>query len=350
MKKKDLFKKVIALSSAAVLFSTMTAGCGSSSASSASTASSAVSSGAVSAVSSASTAASGSTKNIGYVNLADTDVFCMARETALNTLIEGTNYKVTYTDGNNDNQKQIDQTNAFLAKGVDGLILVPSDSAAIVPAITAANAANVPVICFGIKASSGNFTFVGSDSYEAGKMQADFMAEKLPQGAKILYCAGTAGLEHSALRRSGFQEELKAKGRDDIQILEDQDCDYVKDKAMQTCDAWIQTYSDGKGGVTFNAIVCANDQMALGCMESLKGAGVLTSGGEVLITGIDGTDDAIKAVADGYMAQTVLQDAAGQAKAAFEVMQKLVNGEKTDSEVIVPFQSITKDNVAQYEK
>lgn len=48
-----------------------------------------------------------------------------------------------------------------------------------------------------------------------------------------------------------------------------------------------------------------------GAVESLKGAGLLTNAGEILITGVDGSDDGLKAVADGYMCQTVLQDAAG---------------------------------------
>lgn len=164
--------------------------------------------------------------NIGYVNLVDTDVFCMARESALTTELDGTGYSVSFADGSNDNQKQIDQTNAFLAKGVDALILVPADSDAIAPAISAANSNGTPVICLGIKANSG----------------------------------------------------------------------------------------------------------------------------EILITSVDGSDDGIQAVADGYMCQTVLQDAAGQAKAAHEVLEKLKNGETPDKEVIVPFQSITKDNVADYQK
>ena len=85
-------------------------------------------------------------------------------------------------------------------------------------------------------------------------------------------------------------------------------------------------------------------------LESLKGAGLLTNAGEILITGVDGSDDGLKAVKDGYMCQTVLQDAAGQAKAAHEVLEKLKNGETPDKEVIVPFQSITKDNVDEYLK
>lgn len=289
------------------------------------------------------------TFNIGYVNLADTDTFCMARETALTAELAGTDFSVSYTDGNNDNQKQIDQTNAFLAKGVDALILVPADSDAIGPAISAANSNGTPVICLGIKANSGDFTYIGSENYDAGYMQGEYMASLLPENANVLYCAGTAGLQHSADRRQGFQEALAAAGRDDVTILADQDGDYVKDEAMRICDAWIQTYSDGAGGVSFDAIICANDQMALGCMESLKGAGVLTSAGEVLISGVDGTDEAIAAVAEGFMAQTVLQDAPGQAAACHTVLQQIVNGETIETEVIVPFQSITADNVADYQ-
>lgn len=132
-------------------------------------------------------------------------------------------------------------------------------------------------------------------------------------------------------------------------FLADQDGDYVKDEAMRICDAWIQTYASG-GKADFDAVVCANDQMALGAVESLKGAGLLTNAGEILITGVDGSDDGLKAVKDGYMCQTVLQDAAGQAKATHEVLEKLKNGETPDKEVIVPFQSITKDNVDEYLK
>ena len=138
--------------------------------------------------------AGGDGMKIGYVNLADTDVFCMARESALTAELEGTGYSVSFSDGNNDNQKQIDQTNAFLAKGVDALILVPADSDAIAPAISAANSNGTPVICLGIKANSGDFTFVGSENYDSGHMQGEYMAENLPQGAKVLYLAGTAGL------------------------------------------------------------------------------------------------------------------------------------------------------------
>ena len=220
----------------------------------------------------------------------------------------------------------------------------------IIPAIQNANNKGTPTICFGIKANGGDFIFVGSNSYDAGHMQGELMAEMLPENAKVCYLAGTAGLEHSILRRQGFQEALAEAGRDDVEIIEDQDAQYTKAKAMEKVDAWVQKYADGKGGVTFDAVVAANDQMALGAVESLKGANILKGNNEILISGIDGTPDGVAAVANGYMVQTVLQDAAGQAKAGLEAVDKIMAGEQIPgNEIMVPFVNITQDNVADFQ-
>ncbi len=337
-------KKCIAMALSGMMALSALAGCGST----AETTDTAAG-GADAAAATDSAAAQGAT--IGYVNLADTDVFCMARETAFKTSAEEAGYTVEFTDGNNDVQKQIDQAKSFIAKGVDLLILVPCDAAGIVPAIQEANNANIPVILFGIDASGADtlsYTFIGSPNYDAGYMQGEYFAAQLPQDASVCYLAGTAGLDHSAARRDGLKAALEEKGRSDITILDDQDGDYVKDEGMRITQAWIQKYGAGSGTVQFSAVIAANDQMALGAMEALKGANVLTNAGEVMISGVDGTADGIQAVKDGFMAQTVLQDAPGQATAAVDAIQKILAGEDAGKEVMVPFVSITKDNVDQY--
>lgn len=301
--------------------------------------------------SSSGSADSGAAAKIGFVNEANTDVFDNTRMTALQTLADEVGgYNIEYSDANLDIQKQIDQANTFLSKNVDVLMLVPCDSDGIIPAIQNANNKGTPTICFGIKANGGDFIFVGSNSYDAGHMQGELMAEMLPENAKVCYLAGTAGLEHSILRRQGFQEALAEAGRDDVEIIEDQDAQYTKAKAMEKVDAWVQKYADGKGGVTFDAVVAANDQMALGAVESLKGANILKGNNEILISGIDGTPDGVAAVANGYMVQTVLQDAAGQAKAGLEAVDKIMAGEQIPgNEIMVPFVNITQDNVADFQ-
>lgn len=285
-------------------------------------------------------AASGDKFTVGYCNGADSDVFMVARKDAL---IEATkdnkDIEIKFADANQDSTKQLGDADTFIAQGVDLLILVPNDAEAIVPAVEAANAKGIPVICLGIKAASGDYIYVGSQNYDAGKMQGEYMAESLPENAKVLYLAGTAGMDHSAARREGFNDALKNAGRTDVQILADLDGDYQMSKAMQITEDWIQKYPQ------FDAIVAANDQMALGAVEALKGANRLSG---VQITGVDGLAEAYTAIKNGEMVQTILQDAPGQAKSAYDVIQKLMKGEAPDKEVLVPFQSVTADNVDQF--
>ena len=278
---------------------------------------------------------------IGYCNGADSDVFMVARK---NAFIEATkdneNIEIKFADANQDPQKQLGDADTFIAQGVDLLILVPNDAEAIVPAVEAANAAGIPVMCLGIKAASGDYIFVGSENYDAGFMQGEFFAENLPENGKVLYLAGTAGMDHSAARREGFLDALKKEGgRTDVEILADLDGNYEMAKAMQITEDWIQKFPE------FDAIVAANDQMALGAVEALKGANRLEG---VMISGVDGLKEAYEAIVNGEMVQTILQDAPGQALGAYKVVQKLMNGEEPETEVLVPFQSVTIDNVAEF--
>ena len=294
-------------------------------------------------------ASTGSDITIGYVNMADTDVFCMTREKGFIDAAEKKGWKVECTDGNNDPQKQVDQAMSFISKGVDALVVVPCDSEGITNAILEANKENIPVISFGLEANAGDYVFVGSNNLDAGKMEGELMAEMLPENAQVCYLAGVSGVETSTLRRDGMMQAFEEAGRDDITILADQDGKWEKAEGMRITEAWIQKYADGNGGVTFDAIIAANDQMALGAIEALKGVKLLNGENEILINGVDGTTDGIQMVADGYMVQTVLQDGPGQGEAAVETIEKMMNGEDVEDHVMVPFQSITIDNVADYQ-
>lgn len=320
-------KKLAALGLAGAMTLGMLSGCGSNGSSDAS--------------GDANASADGEKFVVGYCNGADSDVFMVARKDALIEKVkaEGANIDLQFADANQDSTKQLGDADTFIAKGVDLLVLVPNDAEAIVPAVESANAAGIPVVCLGIKAASGDYIYVGSENYDAGHMQGEYLAKTLPENAKVLYLAGTAGMQHSTDRREGFLAALDEAGRSDVEVLADLDGNYEMAKAMQITEDWIQKYPQ------FDAIVAANDQMALGAVEALKGANRLEG---VQVTGVDGLAEAYTAIQNGEMVQTILQDAPGQATAAYEVMTKLMKGETSDKEVLVPFQSVTADNVADY--
>ncbi|APO79690.1 sugar ABC transporter substrate-binding protein (plasmid) [Rhizobium etli 8C-3] len=276
---------------------------------------------------------------VGYANMADTDVFVMARK---NAFIEAAKsdpaVEVNFSDANNDASKQLDQIDNFIAQKVDAIVVVPVDYQGIVPGVEKANAAGIPVIALGIQSAGGKYTFVGSKNIDAGRLQGEYMKAHLPKDGKILYLEGTPGLSHTQERKKGFEEAL---GRSDVTTLASLSANYDRAEGMKVTEDWIQSFPE------FDGIIAANDQMALGALEALKGAGRLKG---VLISGVDGVPDALTAIKAGEMSQTIFQDAAGQAKAAFEVVEGVKKGEQPPAEKLVPFASITKDNVDQFTK
>lgn len=276
---------------------------------------------------------------VGFSNLAVSDVFCKLRQDCFAALADKDNsLEVIYSDANVDINKQLDHVDNFIAQKVDAIILMPVDYAGIVPGIKKANEKGIPVICLGIESESGEYTFVGSKNYDAGVMQGEFMKENLPENAKVLYLEGTPGLYHSVERWEGFKAACLDQ-RTDLELLAKQNGNYERAKGMQIAEDWIQTFPE------FDAIVAANDQMALGALEALKGANRLEG---VLISGVDGTYDACMAIKNGEMAQSVFQNAPGQAEKCYETLKDILAGKSVPEFVDVPFESIVKDNVDQY--
>lgn len=276
---------------------------------------------------------------VGYANLADTDVFVMARK---NAFIEAAkadpDVEISFADANNDVARQLDQIDNFIAQKVDAIVVVPVDYEGITPAVEKANEAGIPVIALGIASAGGKSTFVGSKNVDAGKMQGEFMHDKLPKDAQIVYLQGNPGLYHSGERLKGFTDALN---RPDVTVLANLPANYDRAEGLKVTEDWIQSFPK------FDGLVAANDQMALGAIEALKGADRLKG---VLVSGIDGTPDALAAIEEGEMAQSIFQNAPGQAKAAFEVVEDIKAGKEPPAEKLVPFESITKDNVQSYEK
>jgi inositol transport system substrate-binding protein len=276
---------------------------------------------------------------VGYANLADTDVFTMSRKTAfIDAAKADPAVSVSFADANGDASKQLDQIDNFIAQKVNAIIIVPVDYQGIVPGVEKANKAGIPVIALGIESAGGKFTFVGSKNIDAGRMQGEFMKDKLPKGAQILYLQGQPGLYHSKERLEGFTKALAS--RSDVKVLANLPANYDRAEGMKITEDWVQKFPK------FDAIIAANDQMALGALQALKTAG--RKG--VMISGIDGVKDALDAIKTGDMSQSIFQNAKGQAQGAFEVVEMIKKGEPAPKEKLIAFESIVKENVDKYSK
>jgi len=276
---------------------------------------------------------------VGYTNLSDSDVFCMERLMYLREYTKDNDQlEITYLDAQNDVASQLSQIDTFINQEVDAIIVVPVDYDDIAQGIIKANEAGIPVITFGIESSDGDYCFVGSANIESGRMQGEYISQELPHNAKVLMLEGDAELYHSKERKEGFLEVIKTERRD-ITLLDSKDGKYSYDEGVRITEEWLAIYAE------VDAIVAANDQMALGAIDALEEAGRLN---DVVVVGVDGIPKALEAIASGKMSMSVFQNARIQAEQCVIALNILLESERLPEDILVPFEIITIENVNAY--
>ncbi|MDY6271703.1 MAG: sugar ABC transporter substrate-binding protein [Selenomonadaceae bacterium] len=280
-------------------------------------------------------------KTIAYVAHDKQTGFTSVLYEALRAAGEKSGLTIDFYESNQDTNAQIDQMNEVIAKKPAAIILLPNDAAALTPSVEKANAAGIPVLVTNRDIAGGKTAQVHSDERQAGRLQGEYMAKHLKQGAKIVYFLGDSAQASARERWAGFKEACLDK-RPDITLLASTDAAWNKTEAMKSMTLWLSIFPQ------IDAVVAGNDDMALGGIAAMKGAGRFNS--DILVSGVDANDEALKAVAAGEMAQTIKQDADASADTIMELVKKMVQGGQTTDDKKVPFIEITKTNVAQFVK
>lgn len=243
-------------------------------------------------------------------------------------------------DGQGETDRQLNQCENAIEQGVDALLFIPVDKSGCVPIIEKCNEAGIPVIgCNNITDNITDATaYVGANDIEAGTMEMEYMAELMGGKGNICIVHGPYGHSAEVARQEGIMQVLKKYP--EIKILEENTANWDRTEAMELMENWIQ-----KNGENINAVVCHSDDMGMGVVQAIQGAGL---GGKIEVIGVDAILDALNAVKSGDMAATVFQDVYGQAEGAMDVTIKILNGEEVEHTNYVPFQLVTKDNVDEY--
>ena len=126
-----------------------------------------------------------------------------------------------------------------------------------------------------------------------------------------------------------------------IKIVEEQTANWSRNQGADLMTNWLV------GRRKLDAVIANNDEMAIGAIQALKAAG--RRHGQVVVGGIDATQDALAAMKAGDLDVTVFQNAAGQGKGALDAALKLAKGEKVEQKVWIPFELVTPANMDQYD-
>ncbi|AZF42480.1 Inositol transport system sugar-binding protein [Pseudomonas sp. R1-43-08] len=255
---------------------------------------------------------------------------------------KGDGVQLQFEDARADVVKQLSQVENFISQKVDAIIVNPVDTASTANIIKAATAAKIPLVFVNRRPDQKDLpkdvVAVTSDDVEAGKLQMQYVAEKLGGKGKIVILLGDLANNSTTNRTKGVKEVLA--NYPGIKIEQEQTGTWLRDRGMTLVNDWLTQ------GREFNAVLANNDEMAIGAAMALKSAG--TKPGTVLIAGVDGTPDGLNAITKGEMAASAFQDAKGQAVGSVEAARKMARNEPVEQNVVIPFKLITPDNVKDF--
>lgn len=286
------------------------------------------------------TGSAGSKKGlvIGVSLLNVSNEFIVMVNRAMDAKAKQLGVELIVNDAQRSAERQVQQVESFIAQKVDAIILNPCEVEASSPAVDKAMAAGIPIVNVNSETRSTPTAFVGSRDEDAGRIAMEYIAQRLGSKGEVVMMHGFMGQAGQIKRDAGAREVLaKNPG---LKLIADQTAEWDRAKGMALMENWIQSY-----GNRINAVFAQNDEMAMGALIALEQA---KRKDKVIVVGVDAIADAIGALRDGRLDATVFQDAKGQGETAVETAVKIVRKQAYDRQAMIPFQLVTRENVAQF--
>ena len=240
------------------------------------------------------------------------------------------------SDAQNDTAQQQDDIQNFVTQQVNVILVNPVDSDAVVPAIEAANQANIPVIALDRGASGGELaTTIASDNVQGGNLAGEELIRLVGSGS-VAQLEGTPGADPARDRGQGFQDAIDAQSA--VEVVASQSANFDRAEGLNVAENILQANPDIAG------IFAQNDEMALGAVQALGGS----AGDDVKVVGFDATEDALSAIQDGTMNATVAQQPAEIGSLGVENAISVINGESVEENIPVEVKLVTPENVSDF--
>ena len=190
----------------------------------------------------------------------------------------------------------VDEQKAFVEQVLkdkpDVVIFIPVDDVAMVDSVKKLNEAKIPIVLASNPLPGQFVTYVGADDYEIGYREAKYLFDNMGSKGTIVVIEGTPAAPTNRERVRGYKKALgETPG---IQVLGWEIGNY------QTADAKTAMTKLLKEHAQIDALLSANDSMALGALDAMKEAGRTMT-----VMGINGILPAVKKVESGEMLATV---------------------------------------------
>ena len=274
-----------------------------------------------------SSAASAAGEKIGLVvSTQNNPFFVTLKEGAVQKANE-LGYDLIVLDSQNDPAKELGNVEDLLVKGVNVLLINPTDSDAVASSVKAANRSKIPVVTLDRAANGGKVvSHVASDNVLGGEVAGNYILEKLGGKGKVVELEGIPGTTAARDRGEGFNKAIVGK----LDVVAKQSADFDRTKGLTVMENILQAQPE------INAVFAHNDEMALGALKAIEASGRKN----IIVVGFDATDDAVAAVKSGSLSATVAQKPAEIGAIGVEVASKIIKKENVKENVPVALELI----------
>jgi len=266
--------------------------------------------------------------------------------------------EVFVQSANSDDTRQISDVDALLSRGVDALVIIPHNGAAMAKAVEKAHANGVPVLAYDRLITGCELDlYMTFDNVKVGELQAQFLADRLAAAGggkkRIVRIYGSKTDNNAALFKEGQDRVLQpliASGAIEV-VHEDWAQDWRPENAKRITNAAITNV-----GRNIDGILASNEGTAGGAIQSLLEEGLA---GKVLVTGQDAELSACQRIVAGTQAMTIYKPLTQLASQAAEVAVKLAkhrpiiakaeldNGRVKVPSVFLDVIAVTKENLLE---
>ena len=236
---------------------------------------------------------------------------------------------LTVVDAGDDVTKQVSDVEDLLSKNIAVLIINPVDSDAVSGVVQDAMDAGVKVIAVDrvVNGVEVDCT-IASDNVMGAELATQYIVDTLGEGIKVAELQGVPGASAAIDRGTGFHNVADTA----LDVVASQTANFDRTEGMTVMENMLQANPD------IQAVFAANDEMALGAVEAIAGAGK-----DILVVGFDATDDAIAAINEGRMGATIAQQPYMIGESAVQNAVKLIAGEAVEANIPVEVALVTAE-------
>lgn len=284
------------------------------------------------------------TYKVAFSQNANNGTWRIAETDSMRDEAERLGYQIIVTDAQNNQSKQIQDIRTLIAQKPDAIFVAPITEQ-IGSAVKEAADAGIPVFLIDRTVSEDQavagtdfVTTIVSDFEQEGLRAGYALARATGGTGKVLALEGTTGSSSAVDRANGFETALaECPG---LEVVAAQDADNQRSKAQDITQSLLQAHPD------VTAIYAQGDDMAMGAIAAIRGAGKIP-GEDILVVSGDGSKEALQAIQNGEMAANV-ECNPRFGPVAFETMKAYAAGDDIPTTILNRDRIFDSSNVDEF--